>query len=109
MNIDSPFHIDDSQRTATATLDDHMIEQLVFTRPGERVNPSHCRGGSSTTRLAANSVELRLGVAVAGPGALQLYLADLIDVTAAALVDAVDRSPKVSAHSRPDRPVVQWP
>jgi hypothetical protein len=41
MNVDVPFHIEDSRRTVTATLLDHvrdMIEQLVFTSPGERVN-----------------------------------------------------------------------
>lgn len=44
MNIDFPFHIDDSRRAATATDEDpvrDMIEELVLTSPGERVNLSH--------------------------------------------------------------------
>jgi uncharacterized protein len=41
MQIDYPFHFDSNGRTATTTQDDHvrdMIEQVLFTSPGERVN-----------------------------------------------------------------------
>ena len=41
MDIDYPFHFDSRGRTALADRDDHvrdMIEQLIFTNPGERVN-----------------------------------------------------------------------
>lgn len=41
MDIDFPFRIDSRGRTATADLDAHvrdMIEQLIFTNHGERVN-----------------------------------------------------------------------
>jgi hypothetical protein len=62
MNIDVPFHIEDNQRTATATLHDHagdVIEQLVFTSPGERVNPvppsGRVFGSSSSHRTASSS------------------------------------------------------
>jgi phage baseplate assembly protein W len=41
MQIDYPFHFDTNGRTATTDQDDHvrdMIEQVLFTTPGERVN-----------------------------------------------------------------------
>ena len=41
MNIDFPFHFDSRGRTAATSDDDHirdMIEELLFTNPGERVN-----------------------------------------------------------------------
>ena len=41
MNIDYPYHFDDRERTAEADDPDHirdLIEQVLFTQPGERVN-----------------------------------------------------------------------
>lgn len=41
MQIDYPFHFDGNGLTASTTQDDHvrdMIEQVLFTSPGERVN-----------------------------------------------------------------------
>jgi uncharacterized protein len=41
MQIDYPFHFDGNGRTASANQDDHvrdLIEQVLFTTPGERVN-----------------------------------------------------------------------
>jgi phage baseplate assembly protein W len=41
MNIDFPLHFDSRGHTAKADDDNHirdMIEQLIFTNPGERVN-----------------------------------------------------------------------
>ena len=41
MNINFPFHFDGRGHTASTSDDDHirqMIEQLLFTNPGERVN-----------------------------------------------------------------------
>ena len=40
MNVDFPYHFDDSGRTATSGDDDHLrdlIAQVLFTSPGERV------------------------------------------------------------------------
>ena len=39
--VDHPFHIDTRGRTAEATTDEHvydLIFEVLFTRPGERVN-----------------------------------------------------------------------
>ena len=39
-DVDFPYHVDGRGRTATANADDHLgdlIEQVLFTAPGERV------------------------------------------------------------------------
>lgn len=92
MNIDFPFHVDDRRRTATTTLDDHvrdLVEQLVFTSPGERVNRPTFGAGLQQLVFAPNSVELASALQFLVQGALQQYLADLIDVSSVE-VDAVD-------------------
>ena len=41
MNVDYPYHFDSGGRTAATSDDDHvrdLIEQVLFTLPGERVN-----------------------------------------------------------------------
>ena len=41
MQIDFPYHFDGRDRTATVTEAEHvrdLIEQILFTSPGERVN-----------------------------------------------------------------------
>ena len=61
MNIDFPFHFDGRGRTATAGDDDHicdMIEQLLFTSPGERVNRPDFGSGVLQMVFAPNSPEL---------------------------------------------------
>jgi phage baseplate assembly protein W len=92
VNIDFPFHVDDRRRTATTTLDDHvrdLVEQLVFTSPGERVNRPTFGAGLQQLVFAPNSVELASALQFLVQGALQQYLADLIDVSSVE-VDAVD-------------------
>lgn len=92
MNIDFPFHVDDRRRTATTTLDNHvrnLVEQLVFTSPGERVNRPTFGAGLQQLVFAPNSVELASALQFLVQGALQQYLADLIDVSSVE-VDAVD-------------------
>ena len=67
MNIDFPFHFDDRGRTATTTLDDHvrdLIEQLLFTSPGERVNRPDFGAGLLQLVFAPNSAELAAAAAV---------------------------------------------
>ena len=60
MNIDFPFHFDNRGRTAPTGDDDHirdLIEQLLFTSPGERVNrpTSEPACSSSCSRRTAPS------------------------------------------------------
>jgi phage baseplate assembly protein W len=83
--VDYPFHVDGRGRTASTTQDDHvrdLIEQVLFTSPGERVNrPTF---GSGLLRLVFEPNDDVLGAAtqMAVQGALQQWLSDLILVEA---------------------------
>lgn len=97
MNIDFPFHVDNRKRTATTGDDDHLrdlIEQLIFTAPGERVNRPTFGGGLQQLVFAPNSQEMAAAVQFLVQGTLQQYLADLIQV-ASVQVDAVDSTLRV--------------
>ncbi|KYC37270.1 hypothetical protein WA1_47505 [Scytonema hofmannii PCC 7110] len=83
MNIDFPFHFDNRGRTATTTNDDHirdMIEQLLFTNPGERVNRPDFGSGLLQLIFAPNSPELTATLQFTTQAALQRWLSDLIEV-----------------------------
>jgi uncharacterized protein len=83
MNIDFPFQFDSRGRTATTTDDDHirdMIEQLLFTNPGERVNRPDFGSGLLQMVFAPNSPELAAALQFTMQAALQRYLGDLIDL-----------------------------
>ena len=83
MNIDFPFHFDSRGRTATTDDDDHirdMIEQLLFTNPGERVNRPDFGSGLLQLVFAPNSPELAAALQFTMQAALQRWLGDLIEV-----------------------------
>ncbi len=83
MNIDFPFHFDSSGRTAATDDDDHirdMIEQLLFTSPGERVNRPDFGSGLLQMVFAPNSPEIAAALQFTTQAALQRYLGDLIDL-----------------------------
>lgn len=83
MNIDFPFHFDGRGRTAATSDDDHvrdMIEQLLFTSPGERVNRPDFGSGLLQMVFAPNSQELAATLQFTTQAALQRYLGDLIDL-----------------------------
>src|SRR5499427_8888467 len=83
MNIDFPFHFDQRGRTATTGDDDHirdMIEELLFTNPGERVNRPDFGSGLLQLVFAPNSGELAATVQFVAQSALQQWLGHLIDV-----------------------------
>jgi phage baseplate assembly protein W len=83
MNIDFPYHLDSRGRTAKTTNDDHirdMIEQLLFTNPGERVNRPDFGSGLLQLVFAPNSPELAAALQFTMQAALQRYLGDLIDL-----------------------------
>src|SRR5262252_7907823 len=85
MNIGFPFAVDSTGRSAVATDDDHirqMIEQLLFTSPGERVNRPDFGSDLRRMLFAPNSPELAAALQFAVQSALQRYLADVIDVQA---------------------------
>lgn len=83
MNIAFSFQLDSRGQTAAATDPDHvlqMIEQLIFTDPGERVNRPDFSSGLRQLVFAPNSPELAATVQFTLQAALQRYLGDVIDV-----------------------------
>ena len=83
--IDYLFHFDSRGRTAATSDDDHlrdMIEQVLFTAPGERVNRPTFGSGLLQTVFAPNSDELAAATQFLVQGALQQWLGDLIVVEA---------------------------
>ena len=85
MNVDFPFHFDSRGRTATTGDDDHirdMIEQMIFTNPGERVNRPDFGSGILQLVYAPNSPELAATLQFGMQAALQQWLGDLIELQA---------------------------
>ncbi len=83
VNIDYPYHVDARGRTATTGYPDHvrdMIEQLLFTSPGERVNRPDFGCGLLSLVFASTSPELATALQVTAEGALQRWLGDVITV-----------------------------
>jgi phage baseplate assembly protein W len=83
INIDFPFAFDRRGRTALADDDDHvrdMVEQLLFTRPGERVNRPDFGSGLLQMVFAPNSPEIAAALQFTLQAALQRYLGDVIRV-----------------------------
>ena len=83
MNIDFPFQFSNLGLTATTTDDDHirnMIEQLLFTNPGERVNRPEFGSGLLQLIFAPNSPELAATLQFTMQAALQTWLGDVIEV-----------------------------
>lgn len=90
MQIDYPFHFDGRGRTAQITGDEHirdMIEQVLFTSPGERVNRPDFGSGLLQLVFAPNSDELAATVQFLVQSALQQWLGDLIQVEAVQVVN----------------------
>lgn len=83
MNVDYPFHIDERGRTAETSDEEHirdMIEQILFTLPGERVNRPTFGSGVMQLVFAPNSDALAAAAQLSVQGALQQWLGDLIQV-----------------------------
>jgi len=83
MNIDFPFRFDRRGGTATADDEKHvrdMIEELLFTNPGERVNRPDLGSGVMQLVFAPNSPELAAALQFTMQAALQRWLGDLIEV-----------------------------
>ena len=83
MNIKFPFHIDHRGRTASCDEENHikdMIEQVLFTSPGERVNRPNFGSGLMQLVFEPNSEELAATVQFTVQGALQQWLGDLIEI-----------------------------
>ncbi|HWK88946.1 MAG TPA: GPW/gp25 family protein [Longimicrobium sp.] len=76
-----PYRVDARGRTAGAALDAHvrdMIEQVLFTAPGERVNRPTFGSGALQLVFAPNSDALAAAAQFTLQGALQQWLGDAI-------------------------------
>jgi phage baseplate assembly protein W len=81
MNLDYPFHFDLTGRTAQTDDEDHvrdLLEAVLFTDPGERVNRPTFGCGIRRLVFAPNSDELAAATQLLIHGALQEWLGDLI-------------------------------
>jgi phage baseplate assembly protein W len=83
MQVDFPFAVGPKGRAAETDENDHvrdMIEQLIFTNHGERVNRPDFGSGAMQLVFAPNSSELAATVQFTLQAALQLWLGDVIEV-----------------------------
>jgi phage baseplate assembly protein W len=85
MQIDYPYHVDGRGRTAETSESDHvrdMIEQLLFTTPGERVNRPDFGSGLLQLVFAPAGTELAATTQFLVQAGLQQWLGDRIRVDA---------------------------
>ena len=84
MNLNYPFQFDGRGRTAhAASQDDYvrqLIEQVLFTSPGERVNLPDFGSGLLQLAFAPNSPEMAAATQLTVQGALQKWLGGYIRV-----------------------------
>lgn len=83
MNLKFPYQLDKRGRTAEAEDDRHieeMIEQVLFTSPGERVNRPTFGSGLLGLVFAPNGTALAATAQVSVQAALQEWLGDVIQV-----------------------------
>ena len=82
--LDFPYHFDGRGRTATTGSSDHirdLIEQVLFTAPGERVMRPDFGAGLLTLVFEPNSATLAATTKFLVQSALQLHLSHLIAVS----------------------------
>ena len=80
-----PFRIDHTGRVATVDRDDHvrqLIEQLLFTIPGERVNRPTFGSAVHNLVFVPNNPELTTTIQYMLRSSLQQWLGDVIHVEA---------------------------
>jgi phage baseplate assembly protein W len=83
--LDFPFHVDGRGRSAEVGLDGYvrdLIEQLVFTQAGERVNRPDFGSGLLQLVFAGNSPELAATVQFTLQAALQRWLQEVVELRA---------------------------
>jgi hypothetical protein len=83
MNIYFPYQFDGRGRTQEAAINDYvrqLVEQVLFTSPGERVNLPDFGSGLLQLPFAPNSVEMAAATQFAVQAALQKWLSNYIKV-----------------------------
>jgi len=112
--FDYPFHFDGRGRTAQTSADDHirdLIEQVLFTSPGERVNLPTFGSGVLQMVFAPNSTELAATTQFLVQGALQQWLGDLIQVETVQVVSeesTLQVTVQYTVHRTQQRQVAQF-
>lgn len=102
MNVAFPYDFDSRGRTADATHEEHiqqLMEQLLFTSPGERVNRPAFGSGLLRLVFEPNSPELAAATQLQVQGALQQWLGELIHVEAVEVI-SVEEKLQVQVHYR---------
>lgn len=81
-NVNFPFEFDGRGRTEDPMQDyvRQMVEQVLFTSPGERVNLPDFGSGLLQLPFAPNSLEMAAATQFTVQGALQKWLSDYIKV-----------------------------
>ena len=83
MQVDFPYHVDGRGRTAETSEADHirdLLEQVLFTNPGERVNRPDFGAGLLRLVFGPNSEELAATIQLLVRAALQQWLGDRLRV-----------------------------
>ena len=83
LDIAFPFAPDAYGRTMRVGAEEHirdLVEQVLFTAPGERVNRPDFGSGLLTLVFAPNGTQLAAAAQMAAQAALVRWLGDLIDI-----------------------------
>ncbi len=96
MDLFFPYQIDGRRRTREASRDQDsdeyikgLIEQILFTAPGERVMRPDFGSGIQQQLFEANTPELASTTQMLVQGALQQWLGNLI-ITESVVIEAID-------------------
>jgi len=82
-DVDFPFAFDATGRTRPTSRDDHvrdLVEQVLFTAPGERVNRPQFGSGLRGLVFEPNSTALAAATTARVEAALQQFLAEVVSV-----------------------------
>ncbi|HMB54096.1 MAG TPA: GPW/gp25 family protein [Thermoanaerobaculia bacterium] len=102
MQLDFPYRVDARGRSGEVAEEAHvrdLIEQLLFTNPGERVNRPDFGSGLLQLVFAPNSTELAAALQFSVQAALQQYLGNRIDTDDVA-IEAEDSTLRVTVRYR---------
>ena len=83
MNLNFPYRFDGRGRTQNAAIDEYLsqlVQQVLFTSPGDRVNMPDFGSGLRQLAFAPNSVEMAAATQFAVQAALQKWLAGYVSV-----------------------------
>jgi Bacteriophage baseplate protein W len=83
MNVNFPYQFDGRGRTSEVSIEDYvrqLVEQVLFTSPGERVNLPDFGSGLLQLPFAPNSLEMAAATQFAVQAALQKWLTNYLKV-----------------------------